>query len=114
FFGKNLGGYLLLAFLILILWQRFRLAIPEEPRLGERLLAWTAGVALGALPLLLLLAFAPGFFRAYIDSILFFVQQGRTNFPLPVPWPWRLPLGAQGHGALPQDPPRNSLPPPPV
>src|SRR5262249_39608304 len=86
FFGKNLGGYLLLAFLLLILWQRFRLAVPEEPGLGERLLAWAAGVALGALPLLLLLAFAPGFFRAYIDSILFFVQQGRTNFPLPVPW----------------------------
>jgi hypothetical protein len=40
------------------------------------------------------MAFAPGFFRAYVDSILFFLQQGRTNFPLPVPWPWRVGPGA--------------------
>jgi hypothetical protein len=93
FFGKNLGGYLVLAFLLLLLWQRFRLAAPGEPGLRERLLAWAAGVALGASPLLLL-ACAPGFFRAYVDSILFFVQQGKTNFPLPIPWPWRARPGA--------------------
>ncbi|MEA2693676.1 MAG: hypothetical protein QOJ16_3063 [Acidobacteriota bacterium] len=90
FFGKNLGGYLLLAFLLLIAWQRWRLAAPGEPGLGRRLAAWAGGVALGASPLLLMLAFVPGFFRAYVDSILFFLQQGRTNFPLPVPWPWRV------------------------
>jgi hypothetical protein len=31
----------------------------------------------------------PGFFRSELDSLLFFVGQGRTNSPLPVPWPWR-------------------------
>jgi hypothetical protein len=106
FFGKNLGGYLLLAFLLLVLWQRWRLhgpvvpGEPGEPGLGRRLLAWAGGVALGASPLLLLLAFAPGFFRAYVDSILFFVQQGRTNFPLPVPWPWRVRAVALHFGGL--------------
>ena len=37
-------------------------------------------------------AFVPGFARAYVDSIRFFLEQGQTNFPRPVPWPWRFSL----------------------
>jgi hypothetical protein len=35
-----------------------------------------------------MMAFVPRFFRAYVDSALFFVRQGKTNFGVPVPWPW--------------------------
>ena len=35
-----------------------------------------------------MLLFVPGFARAYWSSVRFFLVQGRTNFPLPIPWPW--------------------------
>lgn len=84
--GKNHGGYLLLAFAILIAWLHLR-RIAEGPILRDAL-AWTGGIALGASPLLVMMATVPRFFRAYVDSVLFFVHQGKTNFGLPVPWPW--------------------------
>jgi hypothetical protein len=95
--GKNHGLYLGVAFLVLVvlLAWRGRDGKAGEEEDGEsgalpgRLGAWLAGIALGASPLLLLCAAAPGFARAYLDSFLFFLQQGQTNFPRPVPWPWR-------------------------
>jgi hypothetical protein len=33
-------------------------------------------------------AFIPGYFQAYLDSILFIFRHRTTNLPLPVPWPW--------------------------
>jgi hypothetical protein len=95
--GKNHGGYLLLADAILIAWLHLRRIAPARPGLLARdALFWIAGIALGALPLLAMMACVPGFFSAYLDSVLFFVRQGRTNFPLPVPWPW---LGWTGSSA---------------
>ena len=85
--GKNHGGYALLALLALVLFLHARRLAPGG--LLRDLAALTAGIAAGALPLLAMMAFVPGFCRAYVDSVLFFVHQGRTNFPLPVPWPWR-------------------------
>jgi hypothetical protein len=89
FFGKNHGLYLGLAFLCLILV----LFSDGEERslrdLGRRLLAWGGGIVLGLAPLWIMLLVIPGFFTAYVDSIRFFLVQGKTNFPLPVPWPWR-------------------------
>ncbi|HEY0780823.1 MAG TPA: hypothetical protein VGE98_00095 [Thermoanaerobaculia bacterium] len=93
FFGKNHGLYLALAFLPLLAVAHARSDDRRTPgRLRTRLAAAGAGCALGALPLLVMLAAVPGFARAYLDSILFFLREGRTNFPLPVPWPWRLDL----------------------
>jgi hypothetical protein len=89
--GKNHGGYALLAFLLLILWLHVRrIAAGSLPRgsLARNLGLWIVGIAAGALPLLALLAFVPGFLAAYVDSITFFLHQGRTNFGVPVPWPW--------------------------
>jgi hypothetical protein len=136
FFGKNLGLYLLCAFALLIPFVHFRLdrgarrsrpradvpadagepgpdpsgspAVEWLPRpFGRKLLAWGLGIAAGSLPLLLMLGFVPGFYRSYVDSLLYFVELGQTNFPLPVPWPWRVagvagalagraPIGAAG------------------
>jgi hypothetical protein len=56
--------------------------------LFARLGAWTGGIAIGTLPIVSMCLFVPGFFAAYRDSFLFFLHQGRTNFPLPIPWPW--------------------------
>jgi hypothetical protein len=94
--GKNHGGYLLLAFFLLIAWLHLRPIAPDGGfrsgrrgrALGRGLLLWAGGIALGASPLLVMMAFVPRFFRAYVDSALFFVRQGKTNFGLPVPWPW--------------------------
>jgi len=95
FFGKNHGLYLGVAFLLLLLLLRWRWPAPGEPGLPRRLAAWIGGGLVGASPLLLMLAFVPGFFKAYVDSIRFFLEQGRTNFPLPIPWPWRVELAGE-------------------
>jgi hypothetical protein len=124
FMGKNHGVYLAVAFLALILLLYLRRdgeaepppasggSHPGGPRrpppppsppppspaaalgLAGRLRAWIGGIALGAAPLLAMLALVPGFLRSYVDSILFFVQQGQTNFPRPVPWPWHYQFSA--------------------
>jgi len=92
FFGKNHGLYLGVSFLLLIALLFWRWREPGEPGFWRRLGAFAGGGAVGALPLLAMLAFVPGFFQAYLDSIHFFLEQGRTNFPLPIPWPWTLDL----------------------
>lgn len=102
FFGKNLGLYLAFAFLTLLGFQRWRLADPGDPGMDRRVLAWIGGVACGASPFFLMMAFVPGFFHSYVDSILFFLRQGRTNFPLPIPWPWRVRTFGIGLGSLEQ------------
>lgn len=87
--GKNHGGYALLAFLVLILWLHLRRIAPGGvAALGRNLLLWIAGIAVGALPLLAMMAWVPRFLSSYVDSALFFVRQGQTNFWVPVPWPW--------------------------
>jgi hypothetical protein len=97
FFGKNHGLYLAAAFVPLF-WVA--LAWSPEARapggLRTRLMAALTGCAIGAAPLLLMLAAVPGFARAYLDSVLLFIRQGRTNFPLPIPWPWRLDDAVSG------------------
>ncbi|MEA2695630.1 MAG: hypothetical protein QOJ16_5017, partial [Acidobacteriota bacterium] len=95
FFGKNHGLYLGVAFLLLILLLRWRWPALGESGLPRRLVAWILGGITGASPLLLMLAFVPGFFGAYVDSIRFFFEQGRTNFPIPIPWPWRVDFADQ-------------------
>jgi hypothetical protein len=55
--------------------------------LGRKLAAFAAGVIAGLLPLVALFC-VPGFFAAYLESCLFFLRLGRTNFAEPLPWPW--------------------------
>jgi hypothetical protein len=122
FMGKNHGLYLGVAFLALIVllaWRgsgepappagpaldappagasrrhsffAARFGAPIGNRFGAPLGAWLAGIVLGAAPLLAMLACVPGFARSYLDSILFFVHQGQTNFAHDVPWPWKFEL----------------------
>jgi len=87
FFGRNLGLYVGCAFgslLLYLAWiQRARDLLPRG--------GWLAlGVVLGYSPMLAMIACAPDFASAFVDSILFYVQQDTLNATLPVPWPWRI------------------------
>ncbi len=91
FLGKNHLLYCGAAFFALIVFERLWLERREResPSLFARLGASIGGIGLGALPIALMCLFVPGFFVAYRSSFYFFLQQKRTNFPLPIPWPWR-------------------------
>ncbi len=95
FLGRNHGLYCGAAFglsILLLAWKG-RDGGPvgkgRDRGLGRKLAAFVGGAFVGALPLLGMLAFVPGFAAAFFDSLLFFVQHG-SNTPLAYPWPWRL------------------------
>ena len=88
-FGRNHGVYGALASLGLILLV---ITKPQAPLLPRGLLTWGSGIALGYLPLLLMLMLVPGFAGAFWDSVRFHWEIKATNLPLPVPWPWRVDL----------------------
>lgn len=88
-FGRNHGLYGAIACATMILLSSLDDGVSVLPK---RLALWAAGMAIGYTPVLLMLAFVPGFAGAFIDSILVYVEQGATNLPLPIPWPWLVAL----------------------
>src|SRR3990172_1357295 len=87
FFGRNHGFYGFFAFFLLILFIWMRIYRAD---LAKRLFSWLGGIALGDFPMLVMVLFIPGFFDSFVDSVLFLFEQGTTNLPLPVPWPWKV------------------------
>jgi len=85
FFGRNLGLYGLFAVTITALYIWLRL---ERGFLLKSYASFVGGIFLGYSPIFIMAIFIPGFFSAFIDSILFILRRGATNLPLPVPWPW--------------------------
>lgn len=51
-----------------------------------------AGVTVGFLPILFMIGIIPGFAAAFWDSIRGILERGATNLPLPVVWPWLVPV----------------------
>lgn len=86
--GKNHGLYLGLAFVLLLVLVRTRVH-ELEFELPRGLLALSAGLVIGLLPLLVMFAVVPGFLSSYWEFIRYLIAQGRTNVPVPIPWPWR-------------------------
>jgi hypothetical protein len=86
FFGRNHALYNGAAqlILLLLLWLKLR----SELRFS-RLVVWWVSIALGMLPLLVMIVFVHGFFASYEDSIAAIFRTG-TNLALPIPWPWRI------------------------
>ena len=85
-FGRNHGVYGAVGSLCVLLWLALGPGSPVSFVLGAFLLA--VGVAIGFLPIILMVLLVPGFASAFLESIRLLLQQDGTNLPLPVPWPW--------------------------
>lgn len=87
FFGRNHAAYGLAANLLALLFLRVR--SEPGPRLSRALGCWLTGIAVGLLPFLPLLATAPGFMRAFLDTLAQTAQFAEGDLSkLPAPWPW--------------------------
>ena len=88
-FGRNHGVYGAAASVAAIAY----LATLEDTfRFPADLAAWAAGVAVGYLPMLAMIAFVPGFATGFGESVRFLFEIKATNLPLPTPWPWVVPF----------------------
>jgi len=97
FFGRNHGLYCALGFAAVILFAH---RDQSESPLPGKLAGWAAGVALGYTPMLALLAFAPGMWDAFLESMRLLGTRG-TNVPRAIPWPWTLDYGLPAAALLP-------------
>jgi hypothetical protein len=88
-FGRNHGVYGVAGILTLLIFLACRQ--PNVPMLVARLAWCGCGIVVGYLPMLILVAAVAGFAAAFWDDVLAIFQQG-TNLPLPVPWPWLVPV----------------------
>lgn len=93
FFGRNLGVYTGLGLGAVILYEAWKLRTPGVlPRLGS----FAGGVLVGYLPMLLMLAFVPGFRDAFVDGIASQAERGTTNLARGTPWPWTMDYTDKG------------------
>lgn len=84
-FGRNHGLYAAFAdaaALAIVAFAEGRAAFLSS------FLYWVAGMLAGYAPMLLAMAFVPGFFEWLWASIRVYFEMGATNNNLPVPWPW--------------------------
>ena len=89
-FGRNHGLYglagVLGVFVYLVCLQRNAKGLISG-------LAWCAcGVVVGYLPILVMLIAVPGFAAAFWESVRAILDRGTSSLPLPVPWPWLVPV----------------------
>jgi hypothetical protein len=93
-FGRNHGVYGAAGSLIAIAWLTIN--SPHGTPHWKWPVMWAIGVVIGYLPVLSMCIFVPGYFSAFVDTIVFMLEQGNTNLPLPVPWPWTVGFGTAG------------------
>jgi len=85
-FGRNHGTYGAAALSVLLLFVYFKI---EPGRPVPRMLGFGAGVLLGYLPMLLMMAMVPGYFDSYISRLVVeMARLGSTNLPRDISWPW--------------------------
>jgi hypothetical protein len=90
-FGRNHGIYGVAGSLGVMIYLTAKRE--SGPSLVTAFASWLLGVVVGYLPVLVFLAVVPGFALAFWESIRLLFEVKATNFPLPVPWPWLVPLG---------------------
>lgn len=99
FFGRNHGLYAGAAFVLVHVLAlvaeraRPRTGAQRELHVVRRFAALAGGTLLGYAPMLALVALVPGFGRAFVDSIFFFVGREGLNIPYPATWPWTVDFG---------------------
>lgn len=94
-FGRNHGMYGVAASLGVMLWLSIKfITNVEKPGLVQGFMLWSAGVALGFMPILLMALLVPAFGVAFRESIMFLFEAKATNLPLPIPWPWKVSFGS--------------------
>ena len=84
FMGRNHGLYLFVAFALVI--TLLAKSVRDFSRAG---LMWGAGIFVGYLPQLAMLAMAPGYLAAHLELLNLGKRVG-TNLGMPVPWPWNV------------------------
>lgn len=89
-FGRNHGMYGAVGSICILAWLRVKNR--SGTTLGRSLLSWLSGVCVGYLPIILMILCIPDFAAAFLESLRLLVEQKATNLPLPVPWPWNVPL----------------------
>lgn len=90
-FGRNHGIYGIAGSCGVMIY--LGLGRENSPPPLKAFVIWGAGVVIGYLPVLLMIAVVPGFALAFWEGIRFLLEIKSTNLPLPLPWPWRVPFG---------------------
>ncbi len=91
FFGRNHGLYAIVAFVLVSLIAFLANASSEaRSNVVRRVLAWIGGTCVGYLPMIALIAFVPGFAKAFVESVLFFIGRKGLNIAYPATWPWTI------------------------
>jgi hypothetical protein len=95
-FGRNHGFYGVIGS-VLVVGYLYGFA-SNGFKLLRGLLIGVGGFLMGYLPVLLPLIFVNGFAAAYWDSVKSLFEYQATNIPLPVPWPWLMPVSQMPMG----------------
>jgi hypothetical protein len=95
-FGRNHGLYGAVSSLGAIGWLSLKRT--EGPGLIRALALWATGVALGYIPIFIMMLTIPGFAVAFWENLRFLFEMKGTNLAVPTPWPWLvdfagLPIG---------------------
>jgi len=88
-FGRNHGIYGVAGLLGAAIYLACRR--PNIRELGSNLICCGCGIVAGYLPILVLAVAAPGFAASFWQTVRAIFERG-TNLPLPVPWPWLVPV----------------------
>jgi hypothetical protein len=86
FVGRNHGVYFVVAFFLIMLYMIY---LNRRTLLLPAITWFFAGVFVGYSPMLIMLALQPGFFAAFLDSLL---ATSTWQLPIPIPFIWRADL----------------------
>ena len=86
FMGRNHGFYNVLVFAMLSVYIYFKI---DKDKISSKITLLAGGIAIGYLPMLVMLLVIPGFFDgAFIYPARYLANLQATNIVLPIPWPW--------------------------
>jgi hypothetical protein len=90
-FARDFAVYFLLGYIGLIGYIGFHKQLKE---MGRKYAVFLSGIFVGYLPILIMLLFIPGFFTAFLDSIVRVFGPYAPIKTLPIPWPWKIAINS--------------------